>query len=121
MQIALDGGAAQLLLQCLRSPHVQVREQALLALQALAMHHAHVRNTLLGAGALHAAIEQMTDTVPLPLLRKTVSLLAVLCGASHPPAELPPWDTVRRGCGCHARQLRAADCLSRGCRWRLAA
>eukprot|EP00698_Gefionella_okellyi_P023788 TRINITY_DN8228_c0_g1_i1.p1 TRINITY_DN8228_c0_g1~~TRINITY_DN8228_c0_g1_i1.p1 ORF type:complete len:812 (+),score=202.64 TRINITY_DN8228_c0_g1_i1:192-2627(+) len=90
----LSVGGAEALLSCLRSQHAEMREQAVLTLTVLAKNHPRIRDALLGQGIMALLIEQLTDNIAVPMLRKVSMLFCVLCGATHPDDDLPQYDLV---------------------------
>lgn len=46
------------------------------------------------SGAINLLLEQMTDTVTIPFLKKITMLLCILCGATHPDDDLPQWEQI---------------------------
>jgi hypothetical protein len=47
----VEAGGVSLLAALLRAPHAEIREQAITALVALAMHHPRIRDAVIAAGA----------------------------------------------------------------------
>lgn len=82
------------MLNLLRSPHEEIRDQGVGALVAVAMQHPRMRDAVIAAGAVAAAVAMMNDSVTVGMLRRLTLLIAVLCGASHPPNDIAPWETV---------------------------
>jgi len=72
--------------------HPRVRD--VLIAQGMMMHVYMLFADCCFAGVVSLLLEQMTDTVTVPFLKKITMLLSILCGATHPDGDLPQWELI---------------------------
>jgi len=91
--ILAENGLAVFVKQ-LNSPHVEIREQAVLAVGAIAAHNHETRDYVLGNNVLGPLLSQIHQQSPVTMLRKVAWTLSVLCGVTHSLSHLPPWEYI---------------------------
>lgn len=77
-----------------------VKEQAVMAIGSLASHHAKCRNFIIehNNGVIFSMLTPLISVnAPIKVLRKLTWAFSILCGATCPPDELPPFDKIRAG------------------------
>eukprot|EP01119_Soliformovum_irregulare_P013118 TRINITY_DN3460_c0_g1_i1.p1 TRINITY_DN3460_c0_g1~~TRINITY_DN3460_c0_g1_i1.p1 ORF type:complete len:953 (-),score=284.24 TRINITY_DN3460_c0_g1_i1:498-3326(-) len=90
-KLATQHGVIALFISRLASPTLEIREQAVLGLGAVASYNPDARDFVLRSGVLNPLLHLINTQTPLPLLRKIAWTLSVLCGVTHPLNQLPSW------------------------------
>jgi len=82
--ILINGGAVQKLLALLKSPCLEVKEQALLALGFIARHDKEAKDVVITLKAVDALLSTLSGTKLDSVIKKATWTLSILCGATLP-------------------------------------
>lgn len=94
-KLVISEGFVAVLLAHSVSPHAELRDEAILALGAIASYDAPARDFVLNAGAMAPLLALIDAPTPLPTVRAVLATVSVLCGVTHPLTHLPPWSVVQ--------------------------
>jgi Ca2+-binding EF-hand superfamily protein len=94
-KLVISEGFVPVLLAQSVSPHAELRDEAILALAAIASRDAPARDFLLNAGAMAPLLALIDAATPLPTVRAVLAAVSALCGVTHPLTQLPPWSVVQ--------------------------
>ncbi len=93
--LLINNGVIQKLLELIKSPCIEVKEQSVLALGFLARHDKEPRDLILMLGGIEILLGALAETRASTMIQKVTWTISILCGATLPrDAGLKPGKSV---------------------------